>query len=585
MLRRFVDVSPLVALLVALAPRAQAASVYYVSPAGTGCDCTKASPCPLSVGATNAQAGDTVVLLDGTYQNQSLSPVNSGTSSAWITFQADAGAVPILDGGGGDIKATGVGSDTSVYVRYVGIVARNWASGFSNQWTGSTTDFTANGNWAYVNCIGDGNTRNGFAFNSAKGITIHQCISAHNGTSTTSSWSSGFQLYGVQGSASDNVVDQNVAFENMDAQKHTDGSGFIVDTMVTGVAFINNLAFLNGGSCIRLTKSAGINIINNTCYHNGRDTADTGPTNPGEIYFTDGPQTQGLTFLNNIGVASGSTQDPSSAWVFNGGMGSLTVASNNKTSASFVGADGTNPDFHLASGSPLADSGTSSNAPATDIGFDPKCIKKTKPTDIAVPSWTAYSIDYTYIKSLGGVAKCWQPGKRPAGSGIDIGAYESNATAAPGTGGSAPSGGAPAVASCTANGGQSGGGGAPATGGTSGGSTGGSAGATGGSTGQGGTGQSATGGASGTATGGASGTATGGASGTATGGASGTATGGTPGSGGSGTATGGSSGEGPNASPSSGCACATSGVPNGRPLFAVLLLGLVVARARSRRRP
>jgi MYXO-CTERM domain-containing protein len=549
----------LVAVLLGLATRAQAAATYYVSPDGTGCTCTRTSPCPLSVGSANAQAGDTVVLLDGTYQNQALNPANSGTDSAWITFQADDGAVPILDGGGGDTKSTGVGSDTSVYVRYVGIVARNWASGFSNQWTGSTTDFTANGNWAYINCIGDGNTRNGFAFNSAKGITIHQCIAAHNGTSTTSSWSSGFQLYAVQGSATDNVVDQNVAFENMDAQKHTDGSGFIVDTMVTGVGFINNLAFLNGGSCIRLTKSAGINIINNTCYHNGRDTADTGPTNPGEIYFTDGGQTQGLTFLNNIGVASGSTQDPSSAWVFNGG--SLSIPSNNKTSASFVAADGTNPDFHLASGSPLIDGGSTQNAPSTDIGFDPKCIKRGKPSDIAIPSWTAYSIDYTYIKSLGGVAKCWQPGKRPAGSGVDIGAYESGATAAPGTGGSAPSGGPPSGLTCTATGGQSG------SSGAGGAATGGSQGATGGSTGQGGT-SAATGGSPGS----------GGSS--ATGGSHGT--GGAPGAGG-GPATGGSSGEGSSGG-SSGCSCGVAGEWNGGALFATWLIGLTVSRRMRRRR-
>jgi MYXO-CTERM domain-containing protein len=550
MIQRFFLCGAVMAGLLGVGPRAEAASIYYVSPTGTGCTCTRSAPCPLSVGATNAQAGDTVVLLDGTYQNQPLTPVSSGTSSAWITFQADDGAVPILDGGGGDTKLTGVGSDTSVYVRYVGIVARNWASGFSNQWTGSTTDFTANGNWAYINCIGDGNTRNAFAFNSAKGITIHQCIAAHNGTSTTSSWSSGFQLYGVQGSASDNVVDQNVAFENMDAQKHTDGSGFIVDTMVTGVAFINNLAFLNGGSCIRLTKSANISIINNTCYHNGRDTADTGPTNPGEIYFTDGSQTQGLTFLNNVGVASGSTQDPSTTWMVNGG--SLTFASNNKTSASFVGADGTNPDFHLASGSPLIDSGTSSSAPSTDIGFDPKCIKKGKDSTIAVPSWSTYSIDYAYIKAQGGVAKCWQPGKRPAGSGVDIGAYESNATAAPGTGGSAPTGGPPTLASCATDGG------APATDAGGGSATGGSP---------------ATGGVQGSDTGGISGTATGGSR--ATGGVQGSDTGGT-----SGTATGGSSGENPGGSSSSGCACGLAGGPEGGVLFAAALIGLVVSRRR-----
>lgn len=415
-----------------VAPAAQAATSFYVSPAGTDDFCTRADPCALSTAAGAAQAGDFVVLLDGTYQNQVLTPANSGTASAWITFIADTGAIPILDGAGADPKAVGISSDTVVYVRFIGIVARNWAGGFSNEWIGSTTDFSANGNWEYINCIADGNTRNGFAFNSAKGVTIRECISAHNGTSTTSSWSSGFQLYGVQGTATDNVVERNVSFENMDAQKHTDGSGFIVDTMVTGLAFINNIAFLNGGSGIRLTGSSNIEILNNTLYHNGQDTTDNGPPNPGEIYFTSGGQTQGLTMVNTVGVPSGSKEDPSSGWVFNGG--SLTLPSNDVVNAStgiFAGPDGTNPDFHPAAGSTaLVDKGTTSNAPSLDNGFDPKCITKTTPTDIAVPPWTKYGIDYTYIKSVGGVAGCFKPGTRPAGSGIDVGAYEVNATPA-----------------------------------------------------------------------------------------------------------------------------------------------------------
>jgi parallel beta-helix repeat protein len=416
-----------------LAPAARAATSFYVSPTGSDDFCTRADPCSLATGASAAQAGDFVVLLDGTYANQQLVPANSGTSSAWITFIADDGAIPILDGKAADPKDVAVSSDTAVYVRFIGIVARNWSGGFSNKWIGSTTDFSANGNWQYINCIADGNTRNGFAFNSSKGVTIRECISAHNGTSTTSSWSSGFQLYGVQGTASDNVVERNVSFENMDAQKHTDGSGFIVDTMVTGVSFVDNLAFLNGGSGIRLTASSNISIVNNTFYHNGQDTTDNGPPNPGEIYFTSGGQTQGLTMLNNVGVPSGSKQDPSSAWVFNGG--SLTIPASNVVSSStaiFTAPDGTNPDFHPAAGSTLIDKGTTSNAPdiGLDIGFDPKCITKTKPTDIAVPSWTKYGIDYTYIKSVGGVANCFKAGTRPAGSGFDVGAYEVNSTPA-----------------------------------------------------------------------------------------------------------------------------------------------------------
>src|SRR5580658_4315711 len=421
-----------------LAPAAQAATTYYVSPTGTGTTCSHASPCALTTGSTDAQGGDFVVLLDGTYAGQQLSPANSGTASAWITFQADVGAVPILDGTTAAATAVGVSSNTAVYVRFIGIVARNWAGGFSNEWIGSPDagspfSYGANGNWQYINCIADGNTRNGFAFNNAQGITITQCISAHNGTSTTSSWSSGFQLFGVDGTASDNIVQQNVSFENMDAQKHTDGSGFIVDTMVTGLSFINNIAFLTGGSGIRVTGSSDISIINNTLYHNGQDTTDTGPTNPGEIYFTSGSQTQGLTMVNNVGMPSGSTQDPAAGWILNGG-GTLNIPSNNVVSMStslFAGANGTNPDFHPASGSALVGKGTSTDAPSVDIGFNPQCITKVKPTDIAVPPWTQYSVNYTYIKSIGGVAACWTPGLRPTAAGYDIGAYELNATLAP----------------------------------------------------------------------------------------------------------------------------------------------------------
>jgi hypothetical protein len=43
-------------------------------------------------------------------------------------------------------------------------------------------------------------------------------------------------------------------------------------------------------------------------------------------------------------------------------------------------------------------------AAVQEIGFDPKCVTKTAPTGTGVQSWWLYSIDYNYVKNIGGVA-------------------------------------------------------------------------------------------------------------------------------------------------------------------------------------
>jgi hypothetical protein len=62
--------------------------------------------------------------------------------------------------------------------------------------------------------------------------------------------------------------------------------------------------------------------------------------------------------------------------------------------------------------------------PTTDIGFDPKCIVKRTPVmvgEVARVSTWQFDVDIDYIKSIGGVAKCFNPMMR---SGTpDVGAY------------------------------------------------------------------------------------------------------------------------------------------------------------------
>ncbi len=404
--------SPLVfASLLGLSTVASSASAatFYAAPGGTGTTCSEGSPCPASTAAGRAQAGDTVYLRGGTYSG-TLRPAHSGTSSAWITFAAYPGELPVFDGGGSG--GTAVGSDSQQYLRFIGLVARNYsATGFGNGWTNGDCNPASNGNIQFVNCIADGNGINGVAFYCASGVLLEQSIVAHNGNRQPS-WSSGVNLFGVTGGAAANIVRQTVSFENVDISgAASDGSGFILDQNSTGATFVNNVGFGNGGSCIRLTNSSGAQIINNTCVRNG---LDPNVQYHDEIFFSDGMSRTNALLRNNLaipttgqrGLANGGTVlDENNIW---SGTDSLVA------SASGV------LDFHLAVGATGAiDQGTAVGTPSEDIGFDWRCIRAQSGQSLA---WWQHGIDYGYIEAIGGVAACFNPGARQGAP--DIGAHE-----------------------------------------------------------------------------------------------------------------------------------------------------------------
>ena len=60
-------------------------------------------------------------------------------------------------------------------------------------------------------------------------------------------------------------------------------------------------------------------------------------------------------------------------------------------------------------------------AAVQEIGFDPTCITKTAPTGTGVQDCWLYSIDYTYITNIGGIAQCFHP--KAGACTPDIGAY------------------------------------------------------------------------------------------------------------------------------------------------------------------
>jgi parallel beta-helix repeat protein len=622
------------ALFLVLAPalaRPAAAATWYVSPTGTattGCD-TRANPCSLASATATAVAGDTVVLMDGLYKER-LWVTNSGTASAWITFRADECATPIIEGMGVGPTVNmpddvGVHSLTAEYVRFVGLVSRGWNIGFGNRWAGGVDSTeVSNGHWEIESCVSYSNGRTGFTFFSASSFHLKNSISAHNGSNTVAAWSSGVTLFEATGT---NLVEGVVSFENTDGERRTDGSGFIVDEGANNATFVNNIAFGNSGSCLRVTDSSGTRFINNTCYRNSQfGSMATGPTNPGELYFTNGGITiQNVTFTNNVIVGTGQAPAgstpvqnmPTSGWSNN------VVTTGMPTF--FTAPTGTNPSFVPASGDTMLTgrgaSGT--GVPTTDIGFDPKCLVKRTPIMVGqvarLSNWQ-YDVDIDYIKSLGGVAKCFNPKTR---SGTpDIGAYRPGAVTAAtpgacvappitgtgGAGGASGTGGAGGRGGAGGTGGAGGRGGAGAggTGGTSGAAgmggaagsgaagMGGSAAGAGGSTaGAAGAGQAGRGGAAaGTGGAGAGGTAgsVGGSTGGGTPGAAGTM--GAAGSGGNGN--GGSSGNGgstggatigPGDDQPAGCGCDVSRSPGTSGVLATLAFLAIAMAARRRRSP
>ncbi|KRF43829.1 discoidin domain-containing protein [Paenibacillus sp. Soil787] len=132
-------------------------STLYVSPAGSGTDCTLVSPCTLQTVQSQVRlinqnmTGDIVVnLLDGTYalsstfQLQENATVHdSGTNGYNVIYQANPGAHPVISGGtsltnwtqhdaGKNIWRSYVGQSTGILQMYVNGVRANVARGEYN---------------------------------------------------------------------------------------------------------------------------------------------------------------------------------------------------------------------------------------------------------------------------------------------------------------------------------------------------------------------------------------------------------------------------------------------------------------------
>jgi parallel beta-helix repeat protein len=71
---------------------------HYVSPTGNGTACTQGTPCSLTEGLNQADAGDEVVLQGGTYAMGNIDLPRSGSEGAPIVIRGSDAETPVLDG-------------------------------------------------------------------------------------------------------------------------------------------------------------------------------------------------------------------------------------------------------------------------------------------------------------------------------------------------------------------------------------------------------------------------------------------------------------------------------------------------------
>lgn len=405
----------LVALALVLPARRALAADYWVKNGGSDAanGLSQATAwATLPYAASRVAPGDTVHVLDGSYRGFYLT--TSGTPSAPITFRAEGTSVRITqdnpvtpDGinleGASWVVVEGfeVNDRTRAGIRAVTashVTVRNCRLGHNGRWgilTGFVDDFTAEGNEAHHSVAEHGI----YVSNSAdRPVVRDNVVYANHGNGLHFN---GDASLGGDGLIENALVEGNIIFDN----GRGGGSGINMDGGVNGV-IRNNLLYENHASGISLYQiDAASGAKNNLVINNTIVQASDGRW---AINISDG--STGNTLRNNVlwsahsfrGVItidassrSGFSSDRNSVmsrFSVDGGDSVISLAqwqAQGYDASSFVATPAQNfvtpgSDFHLLPTSPAVDAGTASNAPPTDLDGAP----------------------------------------RPAGAGIDLGAYE-----------------------------------------------------------------------------------------------------------------------------------------------------------------
>ncbi|TCN59512.1 putative secreted protein (Por secretion system target) [Flavobacterium circumlabens] len=431
------------------------AATYYVSPNGLSTNkVTQDSPLTIQQAANKTNAGDIVYFLTGTYNFTGLTINRSGTPSAYITYSAAPGALPVLQ----CQNPCELWNAINVQANYIKIEGL--------ELIGNNANITlAQGESNYNEAVAGGTDSAKYGRTNTNGISIgnsnivphhievRNCkvhdfagggisaiktdfITLENNKVYNTSW---YAMYGTSGISifhSSNSVDSysdfsmivrnNIVYNNktlvkwIDVKKYSDGNGIIIDdnmnTQINGAPYKgsflveNNLSYSNGGNGVYIMSSENALFRNNTSYWNSTEKAKG--TGAGELVCYD---SKNVTWVNNIGWANPSYGSvyaivDDGAWgnnanitwknnlSFNGTAGQSSVRINKTTTTSIDAPNilGVNPLFI----SPTTNFKLQNSSPAANAGTS---------------SYGVSSLD------LAGDT-------RVKGGVIDMGAYESSVT-------------------------------------------------------------------------------------------------------------------------------------------------------------
>ena len=392
-----------------------AANTFYVATTGSDAnDGSSAHPWrTLQFAANTVHAGDTVIVHAGNYIGFDM--VNSGTSAAPITFQADAG---VVINQANMITPDGINLEGASWIVIQGFTVtgmpRAGIRSVTNQHVtirGNTTD--KNGEWGIFSGFSDDLTiENNVASNSVQQHGIYVSNSGDRpiirGNTIFGNHDAGIHMNGDISQGGDGIITGALVEDNIIYDNGLGGASGINCDGVQQSRIQNNLLYNNHASGISLYQidgggpSSNNVVVNNTVIvaSDGRwalniQNGSTGNTVYNNIFYNfhsfrgamDISQDSLTGFVSDYNVVI-------SRFTLDGGNSVLSLAQWQATTGQdthsivatpdqlFVNPAGN--DYHLKAGSPAIDAGTATQAPLVDLegharphgnGFDIGCYE------------------------------------------------------------------------------------------------------------------------------------------------------------------------------------------------------------------